>query len=215
MKTKPSKFVYQIQRDAGCSREYQHIRIEIYPREAMAAWHADPLVVLTWQGDKDCAYWYGFHAETKCDHLYNAAEVYRTCASILGKLAETGVDADRPDAVLSALGFDRVVYDDRESRFLALSEVKPASFKRFMSWNKGCCEVCCVAEDMETAQKLLAKEFVEQESISKLEAWIADGKTTREDDYRNPPDIRPLEEILKPMKEPEIKTVEAELTTVS
>jgi hypothetical protein len=37
----------------------------------------------------------------------------------------------------------------------------------------------------------------------KLEAWLAAGKPVREDTHRPVPDVRPLEDLLKPLKAPE------------
>lgn len=209
MQTMKTKFCYSIWREEN-SNQYHHIHVNVYRRSEIEAdlSSTKPVISFSWQGDSENDHWYAFKAESECEYYpRTGVQQFRSAASILDMLSDT--PCDNPDKVLAALGFDRVVNDDREGKWLSPEAVKPASWSRYMAWLDGSCCVACIAADEETAAKALAKRFAENldsgwgNYLDKLEAWINAGKPIKEDGYRHAPDVRSLEDILKPMKEPE------------
>lgn len=124
---------------------------------------------------------------------------------------------DNPPAViesLAALGIERMVRDDRDdhNRWVKIADAKPADYKRYMSrGSDGNCVCSCIAQDEESAQKELEREYGKRIAergynnygyADKLANWIASGRRVEVDYNRRSPDVRDIAEILKPRKEP-------------
>jgi len=218
--------IYTVSRDSQ-SHSYHHIHISVYTKVSLDRSWPKPVVKFEWQGDRDNSYWYGFSATSEQDELAAGAEKMRLASGILAKLDKAGVNRNDPSAVIATLGLDRLVNDDRAGEWIPIEKAKPADWFRFMALDGDQCVVSCVAEDEKQATPLLMREFTRLCDSSyyspdyytgKLEAWILAGKPIRMDGYRKAPEVRPLDELLKPMKEPTVEVVvvtETQLETVA
>lgn len=203
-----TKYFYSIYRTKS-SHPYEHIHVNVYNAAAALEYSgADPVLSLEWQGDDESDHWYGFHAKIDGDSVAKSMDMLKAASSILVKIHKASVSEDKPADVINAMGFDRMVRDDRENKWVALDKVKPAEWSRYMSWTGGQCCVSVVAPSEESAVKGLIQEFARNAEggygsyAEKLGDWIIAGKPIKRDDYRSAPEIRPLDEILKTVKQP-------------
>ncbi len=170
---------------------------------------SDELFTLQWQGDPESTHWYGFHVDFRADYPSQAIERIKALGTFMRRLLEGDVLVERPERVIPALGLERLVYDDRLSLYIPLEQVPPEGEVRWMAWQDDHCVVAIVAPDEATASEKLLQAFAKEVAgarygnySQKMERWIQEGKPIRRDGHRDHPDVRSLEEILKPLKEP-------------
>lgn len=214
---KSMKLKYTVTRDSS-SHQYHHILVRVYSLTQLDRSFPQPIVSFTWQGDNQNSGWYAFRAEATCDNTRDGAEQFSIAASIMRKLTKADEAADfsrdNPGKVIEAIGATRVVDDTRINKWISPEECAPADWKRYMGLDGQKCVISVCAPDEETATKMLFAQFAEyadkggQYSSAfyyqrQLEAWILAGKPIGVDYYAKAPDVRPLDEILKPMREPD------------
>ncbi len=217
------KLKYTVRRDSS-SHQYHHIHLSIYTLASLDRSCPHPVLSIQWQGDNQNIGWYAFRAESTCDNSREGSESFAIAASIMRKLTKaddaSDFSRDNPGKVIEAIGAERVVNDARVNSYIAPEMAAPESWQRYMALDGQQCVISVCAPDEETASKMLFAQFAEYadkggqyRSASyyqrQLEAWILAGKPIGVDCYAKAPDVRPLDEILKPMREPEPAQVEA------
>lgn len=221
------KLKYTVYRDSS-SHQHHHIHLRIYSLTQLDRSSPQPVLSFSWQGDRENVGWYAFRAESQCDNTRDGAEWFSLAASIMRKLTKADespdFNRDDPGKVIAAIGAERVVDDCRVNKWIAPEDCAPENWQRYMALNGRQCVISICAPDEDTASKMLFAQFAEYadkggqySSAShyqrELEAWILAGKPIGIDNYAKAPDVRPLAEILKPMREPEpIVAVETEQT---
>lgn len=197
--------IYTIARDSS-SHQYNHVYLDVYSKSGLDRYDAKPVLQLSWQGDSNSDHWYAFKAKSKTESASNGVAQFKLAANIISLLQD--INTDDIGAVVKALDCPRLVEDRRVHEWLPIDEVKPASWQRWMSWSEGSCQCSAIAPDEEHAVKALIKEYAKNMESNwgnyadKLAAWIKDGSPVRVDDWAKAPDVTPLEDIIKPMKDP-------------
>ena len=208
------KYFYTLNRTPSEYRGYEHVYLRVFARETEEQETTKTeLFTLKWQGDHESYYWYGFRFEMEAHYFGDAIIRMKATQSLFQKIEKVGVQCDKiADVVklLEDMGVTRRVYDDRESLYLTVDKIKGSEYRRWMSWLDGSCTCACLATDEDDAKRGIVKQFAHyidegrgfSDYAGKLEAWLAAGKPVREDSHRSEPDVRPVAEIIKPMKEP-------------
>jgi hypothetical protein len=95
------------------------------------------------------------------------------------------------------------MYDARVSKEVALEEILPETWRRWMiRGSDGNCQFAALAEDEAGARKALLKHVVEDGGYytqEKLAAWFAAGQPVELDTYAKAPKMVDLDEIMKPL----------------
>lgn len=174
---------------------YSTLTITVY---RVGAYGGDNRVLeLNAQTDEDTKRWYGWRAESGGDMVYSgatSADDMRDASRLVGKLQTTG-KWDDAQAVWDQLPGEWCVKDDRESRLVSVSDVKPLEWRRWMAIDgAGCCEASTIAESEDAARLELTAEMAASAAKwdgrkTRFEAWLEAGRPVRVDDIHDAPVI--------------------------
>jgi hypothetical protein len=199
---------------------YNLLNIDIH-EQTPASYHdsgwytsLESVIDLSWQSTMGEVGWYGFHAEAKSsspEGFRNAADILARIQKIVEKRNADGGyhDYRNPrEFVTALLGFAvEVKHDSRESEYVELKDIKPSSFRKYMSqrwsyadsgydYNLG---NAVVASESEAQMEILrqASEYCAGKSCDtdRLHAaivmWVSKGMPVEVAHYSDAPDVTP------------------------
>jgi len=170
--------------------EYETLTLQVTTDEGISP---HPTLSFDWQRDRNGADrgWYGFHVKVDAQDDLELDDALSLLRRIRGRDALSFYFRVSPGdfaARLSALRAIECVYDGRESAWVPLADVKPASEKPwrddYHAMGRNSCTVGCLAPDERTARKRIMLAFAELvnsggygTSCQKVFAdWIAQGQ---------------------------------------
>jgi hypothetical protein len=222
------KLFYTIMREGTPREQYNHIRIRVYG-ETPDYYEPKLQCKMNWQTDREKDHWYGWDMDVNAESPFKGTEQFKTALKICAMLSPTDVCQNDPAAVVTVLeknGIIRKICDERDDlnhHFVLPEKVKDASYNRWMTWTDNHCNCSTMATDEEDAKRMLMKQYAKEVSehgsytAEAFEKWICAGKPVRMDDWAKCPDVRSLEEILKPMREKKVEeeTIKVEETVAA
>jgi hypothetical protein len=190
------------------NRHFERLQLTVYQAND-PSYLKDELFTLNWQCDREFDHWYGFRLELSSRGGSEVLDQLKQAHALVRRILEAKANLDRPEQVIPVLKMERRVYDSRRSLYLPLDQIAPADHLRWMATDaEGYCIASALAPNQDEAQKALIAEFAQLITTrggryaEKLDKWMTNGKPIRRDTMASAPDVRPLEELLTPLKAP-------------